>query len=232
MEDPAWRDPCFVDLLAAAEFLPPSSVVASSPPQPFAVPLALGASLLEKALPHVAQEAARAASAAIEALNFGAKLANLAPIDAPAGSWSPKVILQLLKRLVDRLRGMKEGEMVAVPAGWSAVAQSGAGEATGGGAEFSAIILALRRQTATTWDVAVCTASAGREYHPSYREPLQDEVRRAACAGTCERVRHCVRVHLARLAAASLPRPHLMMSPHVRVPMSMSMCVCHVSGLL
>ena len=105
---------------------------------------------------------------------------------------------------------MKDGEMVVLPAGWTSQSTSsttnnggdaavpstsgggGGGNSNGGashgGIQFSSILLALRRRNEQTWDLAVCTVSAGREYHPTYRQPLQvheDSLIRSSSFPTC-----------------------------------------------
>ena len=89
-------------------------------------------------------------------------------------SWNPKVMLRVPQLLVSRLRAMKDGEMVVVPAGWSATSSSsgsavgafdGGGGAAGGVASDQqrqdAILLSVRRRSAALWDLAVCTVDAG-----------------------------------------------------------------------
>ena len=191
----AWRHPCFEDLLGASDFLPPCHRTAAKSPdgsEGFTVPLHLAATLLEQVVVQLEPAEVPAVSATVSALQFGAQLAKAAPADPAA--WTPKLILRLLQQVVAKLRGMKEGEMVVVPAGWTSAAAAESsddidamaaaagvgGGSVGGNLEHTAqhklhqssLLLALRRRTEALWDVAVCTASAGREYHPSYRLPL------------------------------------------------------------
>ena len=184
-QEPIWHQPCFVELLGAGELLPPQAA-ASPRANSFAEPLSLAAELLEQVLPQLGSSAASSASAAVSALQFGAQLARAAPTGA-SSSWTPKVLLSVLQQLMTRLRSTKDGEMVVVPAGWSATTgpitpaatipsaaskTTAGGGGSGDGMHFGAILLALRRRSESTWDVVVCTASAGREYHPNYRTPL------------------------------------------------------------
>jgi len=43
------------------------------------------------------------------------------------------------------------------------------------------VLLALRRDDASSWSLAVCTASDGAEYHPQYPVPLRSEANFDPC---------------------------------------------------
>ena len=43
------------------------------------------------------------------------------------------------------------------------------------------MLLALRRDDASSWSLAVCTASDGAEYHPQYPVPLRSEANFDPC---------------------------------------------------
>ena len=186
---PPWRHPCFIDLLDGADFLPPADTndAISSSSYGVAGALSVVAQLLKSSLPSLGASGDSITSAvteAVSALRFGEELARLARLDASGGNaLNSSTLLQVLQKLVSKLRGLQAGEMIVVPAGWSAKAIPGGGSGDGGSnavasgrPQYSALLLALRRRHGIAnalWDVAVCTASAGREYHPSYRQPLQ-----------------------------------------------------------
>ena len=218
---PIWQHASFTDVFDADEFLPPSSAAVASGLHGLSMPLSLAAQLLQASLSHLGSGSKSAAAAAIEALRFGEELSKLMPVDGTP--LTPRLLLKILNTITVKLRAVKDGEMIVVPATWlssdsSADASRGAagrggdlgvgvggvgGSAIGGGGgvvggtssscsatdgpqkllsrggsgngkhHLTTLLLALRRCSETTWDVAVCTASAGQEYHPRYREPLR-----------------------------------------------------------
>ena len=170
---PTWRHPCFVDGLSCAEFMTAAQLPRARPPGGIVPALRLTSQLIQAALPGVKCPASSAAASSTrDALLFAAELASLAPVDVTS-RWTTRTLHAVLSKLVSRLRSTAEDEMVLVPAGW--VAHAAGADAAGAGAhvQHASIMFALRRRSADAWDMAICTAYGGREYHPTYRRPLQ-----------------------------------------------------------
>ena len=174
---PIWRHPLYVDMLAATAPLSTSTPL-PSPQQTrgkasgigLAPPLSFIAEVLESTLPVLEPTLRAQAAQAAAALREGAQLSEKVPVNTAASSTSRKggtELLRLLETLVGRLRLLDVGGSMVVPAGWT--------YAGGGGAQCSSLLLAVRRESEEHWSIAVCTASAGLEYHPRYRQPLVAE---------------------------------------------------------
>jgi hypothetical protein len=182
-----WRHACFLDAITADSQLaavvtplsPPPSMTPSSSSTSEAAPRRLR---LTAALHFVRDLLAAAPSlalppelieSAVAALAHSAQLAALVPVGLSTSEGSRK-LLEFISQLTDRLRRVEEAGSgwLLVPIGWlnTATGASPAGRSPATPANRAApaeLLLAMHR-FGTGWDVAVCSASSGLGYHPSY----------------------------------------------------------------
>ena len=112
---PIWQHASFTDVFDADEFLPPSSAAVAAA-DGLSMPLSLAAQLLQASLSHLGSGSKSAATAAIEALRFGEELSKLMPVDGTP--LTPRLLLKILNTITVKLRAVKDGEMIVVPATW------------------------------------------------------------------------------------------------------------------
>ena len=179
-----WRHPCFLDALAA-EFVSPSCVAQQAAQLAslrqndglgLAMPFEFVAELLQDVLPTLPPALASRAQPALHALRVGARLSRLVPVS----SGNRKALLGFLKELVGQLRALPIGGAILLPVGWAAPPPASKPETPPGPGACS-VVLALRRDDASSWSLAVCTASDGSEYHPQYPVPLRSSANFDPC---------------------------------------------------
>lgn len=184
-----WRHACFLDAITTDSQLaavvtprsPPASMTPASGSSSGAGPRRAGLRLTVAL--HFVQDLLAAApplslppeliESAVVALTYSAQLAASVPVGLSASEGSRK-LLEYISQLTDRLRRVEEAGsgLLLVPIGWlnSATGAPAAGRspaAPASSATPAELLLALHRSSAG-WDVAVCSASSGLGYHPSY----------------------------------------------------------------
>lgn len=172
---PHWLHPCFIDGFGdAAGFLSPSMLLkAAQRKGSHSDALKLTSELLEatRASAYNQQVSDDAASAS-RAIRFAQEIAALMPPDVPQSQWGTKALAQLLRRLVAKLRDAQIGDCILVPISWAGAKHSNSSSGVRG-AENPLLMFALHRRTACVWDLAVCTAFHGHDFHPRHRQVLQ-----------------------------------------------------------